>query len=182
MGRSPEVRDAKLVIAGAPGSGKLAILNSVAARYGAPAPELFDIGSWKVSRTVIKTDRRRFEVLALDGPQEFQASEELLMKDASGVLFVIDVEPRRLQAAWEALMASAKHARGHGYDLRARPFVLQYHRADRHPGFDPAKLDAWLGVPTGEVSRYVTPDPHPDSRGGAFDALLSAVSDRMDPV
>ncbi|BCX49348.1 hypothetical protein HAHE_32560 [Haloferula helveola] len=180
MRRSSDIRAPKLVIVGAPGCGKLEILRSVAARFGEPPPEAVRVGFWETAKFDLEVDGLRFEVACLHGPQEYRASEELLLHRAIGVMCVMDVEPRCLQAAWDSLVVTSENARRNGFELRAIPFVLQYHRADRHPQFDAAKLDAWLGVPTHSVPRFVTPDSVPDANGGAFDALLASVRKRIE--
>ena len=176
----------KLAIAGAPGSGKLEILEAVSARHGAEPPRPHRCGDIVCHRAQwLDADRlgdgRRLHILVqtLQGKVPYNAAEELMLREADGVVFVIDTAPDRLKDAWEALMRASDNAQRNGYELRAVPFALQYHRADRHPGFEPSKLDAWLGIPGGEVPRFVTSSASPDLEGMAFDKVLGELLKRL---
>ncbi len=176
----------KLVIAGAPGSGKRSILEAVAARVDAPPPRSYRAGPLHVLRTLWRDPRPLDDgtslvvaLLTLEGPAPYNAAEELLVRDADGIVFVIDVEPDRLQGAWESLLKLSDNTRRGGYDLRAVPLALQYHRADRHHGFEPARMDEWLGVPTGTVPRFVTSSSSPDLEGMAIDSVIAQIRRRI---
>lgn len=186
---SPDGRECqvKLVIAGAPGSGKLEIMTAVARRYGAADPAEVAFGGNRLFRTGwIDSDRLshgrelRIELLTLHDAVPYNAAEELLMREVDGAVFVIDIDPEKLKQAWEALLRVSDNAQRNGYELRSIPLALQYHRADRHPRFEPAKLDAWLGVPSGQVPRFVTSSSSPDLEGMAFDSILAQLARRLD--
>lgn len=188
MKRSPDNHElfVKVVVAGAAGCGKRSILEALAERYGAESLGSHEIGSMRVQRAAwtdweVLGDGRALHiaVLALDGKISYNASEELLLREADGIIFVIDVEPTKLQGAWDALLRVSDNAQSNGYDLRSVPFALQYHRADRHKDFEPTKLDQWLGVPNGEVPRFVTSSSSPDLEGMAFDAVLDQIVKRL---
>lgn len=177
----------KLVIAGAPNSGKRSILEAVAERVDAPPPRGYRAGPLNVRRTLWRDPRPLADgsslvvaLLTLDGPAPYNAAEELLVREADGIVFVIDVEPSRLQEAWESLLRLSDNTRRGGYDLRAVPLALQYHRADRHEGFEPARMDEWLGVPTGTVPRFVTSSSSPDLDGMAVDSVVEQIRRKID--
>lgn len=176
----------KVAIAGAPGSGKLSILDGIAARYGAVPPREHEIGELHVHRASwidhdILGEGRALHVslVTLHGKVPYNAAEELLVREADAVVFVLDVAPDRLKEAWEALLRVSDNTQRNGYELRSIPLALQYHRADQHRDFEPAKLDAWLGVPTGSVPRYVTSSSSPDMEGMAFDSVISQIRKRL---
>lgn len=188
MRRSSDGREyfVKVAIAGAPDSGKRAILDCIAKRYGALPPREHEIGDLKIHRSGwtdydILGDGRALHVslVTLHGKVPYNAAEELLVREADGVVFVMDVAPSRLKEAWEALLRISDNTQRNGYELRSIPLALQYHRADHHPNFEPAKLDAWLGVPTGSVPRYVTSSSSPDLEGMAFDSVLRQIKKRL---
>jgi hypothetical protein len=188
MRRSSDGREyfVKVAIAGAPGVGKLSILTAIAARYGAVPPREHEIGelrahraSWIDHDILGKGRVLNVSLVALHGKVPYNAAEELLVREADGVVFVIDVAPARLKDAWEALLRLSDNSQRNGYELRSIPLALQYHRADQHREFEPAKLDAWLGVPTGSVPRYVTSSSSPDMEGMAFDSVLLQIKKRL---
>ncbi|MEP4078765.1 hypothetical protein [Haloferula sp.] len=176
----------KVAIAGAPGSGKLSILNSIAERFGAVPPREHRVGELRVQRAewvdydlLGKGRAVHVSLVTLHGKVPYNAAEELLVREADGVVFVMDVAPDRLKDAWESLLRVSDNTQRSGYELRSIPLALQYHRADRHRGFEPAKLDTWLGVPTGSVPRYVTSSSSPDMEGMAFDSVLGQIKKRL---
>ncbi len=188
MRRSSDGRDyfVKVAIAGAPNSGKLTILDFIGKRYGALPPREHQIGDLRIHRSGwtdydLLGDGRALHVslVTLHGKVPYNAAEELLVREADGVVFVMDVAPSRLKEAWEALLRVSDNTQRNGYELRSIPLALQYHRADHHPNFEPAKLDAWLGVPTGSVPRYVTSSSSPDLEGMAFDSVLGQIKKRL---
>lgn len=191
MRRSSDGREyfVKVAIAGAPGAGKLSILNSVGKRYGAVPSREHEIGDLRVHRVgwtdydiLDKGRALHVSLVTLHGKVSYNAAEELLVREADGVVFVMDVAPARLKEAWESLLRISDNTQRNGYELRSIPLALQYHRADQHRGFEPAKLDAWLGVPTGSVPRYVTSSSSPDTEGMAFDSVLSQIRKRLDDL
>lgn len=169
----------KLAVTGAPGSGKAGILRAASSRLGAGPVESRYCGSTEVLRCHWKSDDGiEIALWALSGEADYGAMEELLVRGADGILFVIDVDREKIEGAWAALTALSQHTRRSGYELRAKPLVMQYHRAERHPNFEPEKLDRWLGVPTDQVPRFVTSSASPDRDGMAVDALVERVMRR----
>lgn len=188
MRRSSDGREyfVKVAIAGAPGSGKLSILNGIVDRYGAVPSREHSIGDLQIHRAgwtdydLLGNGRAlHVSVVTLHGKVPYNAAEELLVREADGVVFVLDVAPNRLKEAWEALLRVSDNTQRNGYELRSIPLALQYHRADQHREFEPAKLDSWLGVPTGSVPRYVTSSSSPDLEGMAFDSVLAQIKKRL---
>lgn len=188
MRRSSDGREyfVKVAIAGAPGSGKRSILDCIAERYGAVPPREHEIGELRIHRAgwtdfdlLGNGKALHVSLVTLHGKVPYNAAEELLVREADGVIFVMDVAPNRLKDAWEALLRVSDNSQRNGYELRSIPLALQYHRADQHREFEPAKLDAWLGVPTGSVPRYVTASSSPDLEGMAFDSVLAQIKKRL---
>jgi len=177
----------KVVVAGAPDSGKAEVLQAIAARYGAGRPahgraagvEVWHSG-WSERERLSDGRSLRIALVAPRGRPAYEAAGELLMREADAVLFVIDVDPLRLREGWDALLEVSGQAQRAGFELRSIPLVLQYHRAERHKGFEPEKLDDWLGVPTDLVPRFVTSSASPDAEGMAFDVLLERLLARLE--
>lgn len=172
----------KVALAGAADTGKLAILRAIAARHGYATVREHAVGPVCVHRVqwtepTFLPDGRRLNVSvhSLTGRVAYNASEELLLRGADGVVFVVDVDPARFQESWDSLLQLDRNTRRNGYDFRSIALALQYHRADRHPGFDPARLDERLGVPPGLIPRFVSTEGEPDGEGLAFDAVLDRI-------
>lgn len=172
----------KIALAGAADTGKLAILRAIAARHGYATVREHPVGPARVHRVEWTepehlADGRRLivSVHSVPGKVDYNAAEELLLRDADGVVFVVDVDPQRFRESWDSLLRLDRNVRRNGRDLRSVALALQYHRADRHPGFDPAELDARLGVPPGLIPRFVSAEGEPDGEGQAFDAVLAQV-------
>ncbi len=172
----------KVVLAGAPGCGKSDILRALATRLGGVPVREGAIGGTRVRRVVAIwpnhcPDGRTLRVgfYALSGPVRYNAPEELLMRGADALLLVIDVSPEALKAGGDALRRSVENVRRAGMELQSLPVALQYHRVERHSGFDADRMDAWLGVPTGLVPRFVEESAAPDRPGGAIDSLIEAL-------
>lgn len=176
----------KVALAGAADTGKLAILRAVAARCACATVREHPVGSIRVHRvewTEAETlpDGRFLHVVAhsLSGAVEYNAAEELLLREVSGIVFVVDVDPARFRETWDSLMRLADNTKRNGYDLHSVALALQYHRADLHPQVEPAHLDARLGVPPGLIPRFVSSSQRPDQEGSAFDSVLGQIKARL---
>ncbi|MCW1916713.1 hypothetical protein OJ996_24210 [Luteolibacter sp. GHJ8] len=176
----------KVALAGAADTGKLAILRAVAARYSSATVREHQVGSIRVHRvewTEAETlpDGRFLHVAAhsLSGTVEYNAAEELLLREVAGIVFVVDVDPARFQATWDSLMRLSDNTKRNGYDLHSVGLALQYHRADLHPEVDPGRLDARLGVPPGLIPRFVSSSRQPDAEGLAFDSVVGQIKARL---
>jgi hypothetical protein len=183
---SPDQREiaVKIALTGAADSGKLAILRAIAFRKGVAQVREYPIGALRTFRAewtepLEGGKRLRIAVHSLTGQTAYDAAEELLTRDADGLIFVADATPDKFRATWEALMRLGDNARRNGYDLRSVALALQYHHAERHPGFDPHDLDAKLGVPQGSIPRFVSTDQEPDAAGLAFDSVMAQIDEQL---
>lgn len=175
----PNELSVKVVLAGASGCGKSDLLRALAARLGGVPVREGVIGGTRVRRVeAIWPDHcpdgrnLRAGFYALSGPVRYNAPEELLMRGVDGLLMVIDVSPEAMQAGSDALKRAADNVGRAGLKLHELALVLQYHRVDRHHGFDPERMDAWLGVPPGAIPRFLTRGATPDAPGGSVDCLI----------
>lgn len=182
----PNEVSVKIVVAGAPGCGKADLLRALALRLGEVPVREGLIGEARVRRVEAIwpepcPDGRTLRVTfyALSGGAAYNAPEELLMRGVDGLLLMIDVSPEALRPGSEALLRAAENVRRAGFPLHELPVVLQYHRAERHHGFDAERIDAWLGVPQGSVPRFVTAGHVPDLPGGAVDSLVASLMRRV---
>lgn len=176
----------KVALAGAADSGKLAMLRAIAARFGYATVREHRVGTMQVHRVewtepATLPDGRFLNVAihSLTGHIEYNAAEELLLREAAGIVFVVDVDPAKFQATWDSLMRLSDNTRRNGYDLHSVGLAIQYHRADLYPDFDANRLDARLGVPPGLIPRFVSSSREPDAEGLAFDSVLAQVKERL---
>ncbi len=176
----------KVALTGAADTGKLAILRAIAGRYGSATVREHPVGTLRVHRVEWTEPRTlpdgRFlnvAVHSLTGRIDYQAAEELLVRAASGIIFVVDVDPGKFQATWDSLLRLSDNTRRSGYDLHSVGLAIQYHRADLYPDFDPKRLDLRLGVPPGLIPRFVSTSREPDAQGLAFDSVLSQIKERL---
>jgi hypothetical protein len=183
---SPDQREVavKIALTGAADSGKLAILRAIASRKGVTQVREHPVGELRTFRAewtepLPAGKRLRIAVHSLTGRTVYDAAEELLTRDADGLIFVADATPDKFRPTWEALMRLGENARRNGYDLRSVALALQYHHAERHPGFDPQALDSKLGVPQGAIPRFVSTDRNPDGDGMAFDSVMGQIHERL---
>lgn len=179
----------KVALAGAADTGKLAILRAIAARFGYATVREHPVGSMRVHRVewtepLTLPDGRFLNVAihSLTGTVEYNAAEELLLRSAAGIVFVVDVDPAKFQATWDSLMRLSDNTRRNGYDLHSVALAIQYHRADLYPDFDAARLDARLGVPPGLIPRFVSSSRQPDAEGLAFDSVLARIKAGLFPA
>jgi hypothetical protein len=176
----------KVALVGAAESGKLAVLRAIAARFGYATVREHVVGSMRVHRVEWTEPRTlpdgRFlnvAIHSLSGEIEYNAAEELLLRAASGVVFVVDVDPAKFQATWDSLMRLSDNTLRNGYELNSVGLAIQYHRADLYPGFDATDLDDRLGVPLELIPRFVSSSRQPDAEGMAFDSVLAQIKQRL---
>lgn len=180
---------AKLVLAGAAGSGRGELLRALARRLNEVPVHEGVVGPARVLRVEAiwpepLADGRvlRLRVFAGTGPSPHNATDELLVRGADGVVLLFDVTPEQLRASWDAMVRLADNLRRAGTDIGRIPLAVQYHRADRHPGFSAERFDEWLGLPAGRCPRFVTDAECPDCEGGAVDAVVAGIGSRLAPV
>lgn len=188
MTASPDGREiaVKVALAGAADIGKLAILRAIGERHGYASVREHPVGplcvhrvEWTEPDPLPDGRRLRVTVHSLTGRTPYNAAEELLVREADGLVFVVDVDPEKFQETWDSLLRLGENAGRNGYDLRSVALALQYHRADRLPGFDPAEMDARLGVPPGGIPRFVSREGDPVTEGQAFDAVLAGIRSKL---
>lgn len=167
----------RVVIASASGHGRQEVLEAICRAHGAEESQEQRVGDLPVCTGLFdafneKGDPRELELCCLAESGPYAVGQDLLIARADAVIFVFDVRHQQLEAGWMMLQRVAESAQRGGHDLRARPLVLQYHRCDEHPGFQPSQMDAWLGLPPGEeVARVVTSSSRPGGDGAVFEAL-----------
>lgn len=166
----------RVTVVGASGHGRQEVLQGICHAHGIAAipHTVGDLTVWECELSVVDDvgNASIVRMRALDDACPYALGQDLLLKESDAVIFVFDVRHPHLEAGWYALQQVAESAQRSGYDLRSRPLVLQYHRCDAHPGFEPAKMDGWLGLPPGgEVARVVTSTRCPDGDGAVFKAL-----------
>lgn len=185
---SPDARElvVKVALSGAADIGKLAILRAIGERHGYATVSEHPVGPLRVHRVewmepepLADGRRLRVSVHSLTGQTSYNAAEELLVRDADGLVFVADVDPAKFQDTWDSLLRLGENTGRNGYHLGSVALALQYHRADRHPGFDPAALDARLGVPPGAIPRFVSHEGDAAGEVQAFDAVLAALRAKL---
>jgi hypothetical protein len=118
-------------------------------------------------------------VHSLTGRVDYNAAEELLVRDAAGIVFVVDVDPAKFKVTWDSLMRLSDNTKRNGFDLHSVGLAIQYHRADLYPEFEPEKLDQRLGVPPGVIPRFVSTSREPDAEGLAFDSVLAQIREKL---
>ncbi len=172
MRSSPEFRDAKVVIVGASESGRFELLHAIASRLGGDAPETVDAGPWRVLRSDVPAQGLRIHLCCVDGESPYRGVESLLLEDADAAILMVDVSPEGIAASRRCFDRWKPDLEG---DRLAH--VVQYHRIEREPRFDPAVMDAWLGLRGEGVLRVATHSEAPDGPGGSFDRLVARLNE-----
>ncbi|MBB5353320.1 hypothetical protein HNR46_003576 [Haloferula luteola] len=150
------------------------VLAALAARRSGIPPEVSEVGDLVLARVSWKGEEGQPCIARGLLEDHHPAAIDLALREVDAVLFVMDVQPDQLRAGWEKLMTVGESSRREGFELLDRPFALQYHGDDRHPGFDPDQLDAWLGFPHDRVVRGVTSSAQADQ--GLMDQLVGWVT------
>jgi hypothetical protein len=176
----------KVALTGAADTGKLAILRAIAGRFASATVREHSVGAvhvhrveWTEPHTLPDGRFLNVAVHSLTGRVEYNAAEELLVRDAAGIVFVVDVDPAKFKATWDSLMRLSDNTKRNGFDLHSVGLAIQYHRADLYPDFDAQKLDQRLGVPPGLIPRFVSTSREPDAEGLAFDSVLTQIRERI---
>jgi hypothetical protein len=158
----PEVI-AKVVLVGTPSVGKAAIAKAMAEAFAHSSVRAGEIGSSTVYRTefywpdVLADGRRlRVRLFALSGRPEYQAVWELLLKGATGIVFVASLRRDDAQLTRSALQAMVHSAGLNGIDLGATPVAMQYHAPQADGLVAPRELEGWLGIKAGSVASFAT--------------------------
>jgi len=174
-----------VVVAGATGSGRGDLLQAFAGRNGGVPVREGALGGSRIWRVEMiwpeaLSDGRllRLGLFALTGKGRYNAAEELLLRGVDGVVCLIDVAPENLRFGWDAMIRLSDNLRRTGVELMDLPLAVQYHRVDRHYGFDLRRMDEWLGLPAGRVARFTSRSNEIDVDGGAIDSVVGQVAAR----
>jgi len=185
VGDSNEV-PVKVLVAGATGCGRGELLRAFAERIGGVPIREGTLGGARIWRVETMwpqplEDGRlmRLRLYAATGRSEYNAVEELLVRDVDGVVCLLDVAPENIRFGWDAVVRLAENLRRVGLDLGELPLAVQYHRVERHHGFDAARMDQWLGLPAGRVERFKSGSDEVDCEGGAIDSVIGQIAARQ---
>lgn len=176
----------KVALAGMADAGKLATLQAIAARFGYATVREDQVASQRIHRvswtepTHLPDGRLlNVSVFSLMGEIDYNAAEELLLRDAAGIVFVVDVDPLKFPLAWDRLLRLAENTRRNGYELSSVGLAVQYHRGDLHVDFDAVRYDASLGLPVDRVPRFVSSSSEPSTLVQALDSVLAQIHARL---
>ena len=167
----------KIAVVGQPGSGKIKILQQLAASQGQASVRTAALSEGEVARTEFIWSEPlpdgpfvRIKVFALCGNPVHQAAEQCLLRDADGIVYVVNCDPQTITASRETLLSMLQNAAYVGIDWQQSVVVMQYNQADLYPNFKPSDLDGWLGVNDGTVSRHITSTKGDDLGVAVMDA------------
>jgi hypothetical protein len=184
-GGSTEV-PVKILVAGATGCGRGDLLRGFAERIGGVPIREGTLGGTRIWRVETMwpqplEDGRlmRLRLFAATGKSEYNASDELLVRGLSGIVCLLDVAPENIRFGWDAVVKLSENLRRVGLDLGELPLAVQYHRTDRHFGFDAVRMDQWLGLPPGRVARFTSRSDQVDREGGAIDSVIAQIAERQ---
>lgn len=173
----------KIAVVGQAGSGKKKIINQLAASHGQASVRTSALSGAEVARTeFIWPDPLpdgpfvRVRIFALTGDPLHQAAEQCLLKDADAAVYVVNCDPKTIEASRACLLAMLANADLMGIDWARSTVVMQYNQADRYPNFKPSDLDGWLGINGSAVSRHITSTSGDDLGVGVMDAAAKVVN------
>jgi len=185
VGDSTEV-PVKVLVAGATGCGRGELLRAFSERIGGVPIREGTLGGariWRVETMwpqALEDGRlMRLRIFAATGRSEYNAVEELLARDVDGVVSLIDVAPENIRFGRDAVVRLSENLKRVGLELGELPLAVQYHRIERHYGFDAGRMDQWLGLPAGRVARFTSRSDEVDCEGGAIDSVIGQVSARQ---
>jgi signal recognition particle receptor subunit beta len=110
--------------------------------------ELGDIEGFKV----------RFNMYTVPGQVYYEASRQLILDGADGVVFVADSEPVRLNDNIESFMGMQNNLRHYNIDWRDYPLTLQYNKRDCEKPLPLGTLEEALGLDSMPVQEAVAID------------------------
>lgn len=154
------VMPVKLVLAGAVDAHKLELMRRVASFHGGGGVSSYRMGGSLVHRAVwrdVREDREdwRISMHAMVGHPEYRAMEDLLWKDAAGLVMVVELEEVKFQSTWNELMRVAEGLARVGLSVMSIPVGLLYVDGGGGELMAPEEMDRSLGVPDGLVPRFV---------------------------
>ena len=126
----------KIVYCGTPGGGKTTNLSAIHSRL---APDVRgDLVSMATSsdstiffdyvhveKVVINGYHTRFQLYTVPGQANYNATRELLLRGADGVIFVADSDPARMEENLEAFHTMMRNLESNGIRQAEFPLVLQ---------------------------------------------------------
>lgn len=184
-GESTEV-PVKLLVAGATGSGRGDMLRAFAERIGGVPIREGTLGGARIWRVETMwpqplEDGRlmRLRLFAPTGRSGYNAIEELLVRGLDGVVCLLDVAPENIRFGWDAVVKLSENLRRVDLELGELPLAVQYHRVERHHGFDAGRMDQRLGLPAGRVARFTSRSDRVDCEGGAIDSVIGQIAARQ---
>ncbi len=74
--------------------------------------------------------KTRFHLYTVPGQVFYEASRQLILKGADGVVFVADSQEERLDANFETLENLHEHLKDHNLNFDTIPYVLQLNKRD----------------------------------------------------
>lgn len=177
----------KVVLMGAAGSGRAAIIKAVAAKYAHASVRAGELGEGRIFRTeffwpeALQDGRRlRIRLFGLSGRADYNAMTELLLCGVSGIVFSASLARDQGFAAQDALAALLFNASHHRMDLSTLPMSLQYHALTNAPVFAPEEMDELLSISPGSLPRFVANEPAGEARREAVDCVIAELRNRMD--
>jgi len=105
----------------------------------------FDLLTVNLGELVPGTGRARFEIYSVPGQSFYLAARRRVLRDANGVVFVVDSRRERLQANLEALGDVVSALDDAGRDPDEVPAVLQLNKRDAESALATQELLSILG-------------------------------------
>ncbi|MEO0445127.1 MAG: ADP-ribosylation factor-like protein [Verrucomicrobiota bacterium] len=125
-----------------------------------------------IESVLIKGYQTKFQLYTVPGQVAYNATRELVLRGADGLVFVADSSPDRVEANAEALQILEENLRGNGLTLEELPFVLQYNKRDVEGAVASEHLDMVLNQRSTSFETFETVA----STGVNVFATLNAVS------
>lgn len=173
----------KIVYAGTPVSGKTTNLQYIHSRIDAgQRGDLVSLATTSdrtlffdfmpVSSTPIAGYAAKFSLYTVPGQVHYNATRQLVLRGADGLVFVADSAPERLEENLESARVLMRNLTDNGTPLDQLPLVLQYNKRDLPNAAPRAQLDYLLNRPTNPFPVFETVA----ARGVNVFACLNAVS------
>jgi hypothetical protein len=83
----------------------------------------------------------RLHLYTVPGQVFYEATRELVLQNADGVVFVVDSQKHRLEENLESLESLERNLKKQGLDIQAMPLTLQYNKRDLETAEDIEVLD-----------------------------------------
>lgn len=173
----------KIVYAGTPVSGKTTNLAYIHARIDSgQRGDLLSLATstdrtlyfdfMPVTATLINGYQTKFVIYTVPGQVHYNATRQLVLRGADGIVFVADSHPDRLEDNVESARTLVRNLRDNGLSVGQVPLVLQYNKRDLPEAAPRAHLDYLLNRLPQPLPAFETVA----SRGINVFATLNAVS------